>query len=127
MKIARWLILLAGIVTFLAGLAHTFGYKFVIPILLSSNLPPRITEALKAVWLIYSAHCILLSVLIIWLSRLPGTRSVVLFLALFLISDAALMLRFVGPFIGLYMVSTAAVLPLVGGWLLPHNDNPVRG
>jgi hypothetical protein len=127
MKNAHVLILLAGIVTFLAGLAHLFGYKFVIPILLSSNLAPKITEALKAVWLIYSAHCILLSVVIVWLSRIPGTRSVLLFLALFLVSDAMFMLRFVGPFLGLYMVSTAAVLLLVGAWLLPRRADPTHG
>jgi hypothetical protein len=127
MKIARVLILLAAIVTFLAGLAHLFGYKFVIPILLSSNLQPKITEALKAVWLIYSIHLVLLSVVIVWLSRLPGTRSLLLFLALFPITDAILMLRFVGPFLGLYMVSTAAVLLLVGAWLLPRSAAPAHG
>jgi len=123
MKAARWLILLAAVVLFLAGLAHTLGYKFVAPMLVKSNLPANITEAIKGVWLIYSAHLILLSVIIVWISRLPGTRSLVLFLALFPISDAIFMYRFVGPFLGLYMVSTAAALLLIGGWLLPRSEN----
>ena len=127
MKIARMLILLSAIVTFLAGLTHTVGYKFVIPMLINSDLQPKITEALKAVWLIYSIHLVLLSVAIVWLSRLPGTRSLLLFLALFPITDATLMLRFVGPFIGLYMVTTAALLLLAGAWLLPRSSDPAHG
>ncbi len=123
MKPARWLILLAAIVMFLAGLAHTLGYKFVVPILLKSNLAPHIVDAIKGVWLIYSAHLILLSVVIAWVSRLHGTRSLILFLALFPLIDAVLMYHFVGFFVGFYMVSTAAALLLVGGWLLPHGED----
>lgn len=121
---ARWLILLAGVVMFLAGLAHTLGYKFVIPVLANSNVPAHVTDAIRGVWLIYSAHLVLLSVAIVWISRLSGTRSLLLFLVLVPAFDAALMLRFIGPFIGLYMVSTAAVLLLIGAWLLPRNESP---
>jgi hypothetical protein len=121
MKTARWLILLAAIVLFLAGLTHTLGYKFVAPVLVKSNLPANVTEALKGIWLIYSAHLILSSAVIVWISRLSGIRSLVLFLALFPVSDAVFMYHFVGPFIGLYMVSTAAALLLIGGWLLPRS------
>jgi len=124
MKAAPWLILLAGIITFLAGLAHTLGYKIVTPMLLKSNLPGNIVDAIRGVWLIYSAHLILLSVVIVWVSRMPGTRSLLMFLALFPISDAVFMYHFVGPFIGLYMVSTAALLLLIGAWLLPRSENP---
>jgi hypothetical protein len=127
MKLARWWILLASVVMFLTGLAHTLGYKFVISEVLKSNLPADIIGAFKAVWLIYSAHLILLSGVIAWIGRLPGTRSLVLFLALFPISDAIFMYHFVGPFIGLYMVLTAAVLLLIGGWLLPRSENPAPG
>jgi hypothetical protein len=124
MKSARWLILLSAIVLFLAGLTHTLGYKFVSPVLVKSNLPENIVNAMKGVWLIYSAHLILLSVVIAWINQLPGTRPLLLFLALFPISDAMFMYHFVGPFIGLYMISTAAALLLIGGWLLPHGENP---
>jgi hypothetical protein len=122
MKLARWLILLAGIVTFLTGLAHTLGYKFVTAALVNSNLPANIVAAIKGVWLIYTAHLILLSVVIVWVSRLPASRSLLMFLALFPLSDAVFMYHFVGPFIGLYMVLTAAALLLIGAWLLPHNE-----
>lgn len=122
MKTARWLIPLAAVVLFLAGLTHTLGYKFVAPVLVKSNLPANIVDAMKGVWLIYSAHLVLLSVTIVWISRVPGTRSLVLFLALFPLSDAVFMYHFVGPFLGLYMVSTAAVLLLIGAWLLPRTE-----
>ena len=120
MRTARWLILLAGIVMFLAGLAHTIGYGFVMPVLVKSNLPAQIVDAIRCVWLVYSVHLILLSVAIVWISRLPGTRSLLLFLALVPIFDAFFMFHFVGPFLGLYMVATSAVLLLIGAWLLPR-------
>jgi hypothetical protein len=116
------LLLLSAIVMLLAGLAHTLGYKVVMPVLAKSNVPANIADAIRCVWLVYSAHLILLSLVIVWLSRLPGTRSLLLFLALFPISDAVFMYRFVGPFLGLYMVATAAILLLFGAWLLPRNQ-----
>lgn len=55
---------------------------------------------------------------------MPETRSLLLFLVLFPVADAVLMFRFIGPFIGAYMVTTAALLLLIGGWLLPHDKTP---
>lgn len=120
---ARWLILLAAIVLFCTGLAHLLGYSYVIPILAKSAVDPGIVGAIKVIWLTYTIHLVLLSVTIVWISRVPGTRSVLLFLVLFPMSDAALMFHFIGPFIGLYGVSTAALLLLAGAWLLPRAEN----
>jgi len=55
---------------------------------------------------------------------LPRTRPLLFFLALFPLTDALLMFRFIGPFIGLYGVAVAALLLLIGAWLLPHGDTP---
>ena len=127
MTFARCLILAASIVLLCNGLAHLLGYTHVIPILAQKGVPPGIVSAIKVLWLTYTIHLVLLSVAIVWISRLPGTRSLLLFLVLFPVADAALMFHFVGPFIGLYAVSVAALLLLVGAWLLPRTENqPAR-
>ena len=124
LKIARCLILAGSIVLFVNGLAHLIGYSHVTPILVKSGLPPAIASAIKALWLTYTIHLVLLSIIIVWISRLPRTRPLLFFLALFPLTDALLMFRFIGPFIGLYGVSVAALLLLIGAWLLPHRDTP---
>ena len=123
MPIARCLILAASIILFCNGLAHLPGYSHVIPILAQKGVPPGIVGAIKVIWLTYTIHLVLLSVAIVWISRLPGTRSLLLFLVLFPLCDAALMFHFIGPFIGLYAVTTAALLLLIGGWLLPRHGS----
>lgn len=55
-----------------------------------------------------------------WISRLPETRSLLLFLVLFPVADAVLMFRFIGA----YMVTTTALRLLIGGWLLQHGKTP---
>jgi hypothetical protein len=94
MTLARWLILLASIVLFCTGMAHLLGYSYVIPILTKSGVDSGIVSALKGVWLTYSAHLVLLSVAVVWISRLSGTRSLLLFLVLFPVADAVVMCEF---------------------------------
>lgn len=122
MTIARCLILAAAIVLLCNGLAHLLGYSHVIPILAASGIPPHLVSAVKALWLTYTAHLVLLSVATVWISRLRGARSLLLFLVLFPAVDAVLMYRHIGLFIGFYAVSIAALLLLTGAWLLPPGD-----
>jgi len=120
MTLARWLVLLGCIVLFCAGIVHILGYSFVIPVLYKAGVDVRIIGAVKALWLVFSAHLMLLSVGILLVSRLRGSRPVVLLLALIPVADSILMYHFVGPFIGSYMVSAAALLLLAGAWLMPR-------
>jgi hypothetical protein len=117
---AHWLILLACIVLFCAGLMHIIGYTFLIPVLAKTGVDASILGALKAVWLAFSVQFVVLSPAIVWISRRPGTRSLLLYLALIPVLDAILMYHFVGPFIGAHMVAGGALLWLAGAWLLPR-------
>jgi hypothetical protein len=119
---ARWLILLASIVLFCAGCMHVIGYSFLIPVLVKAGLDPKILGAVKAVWLVFSVELVLLAPAFVWLSRRPGARSLLLFLALIPVIDAVLMYYFVGPFIGDYLVTAGAVLLVAGAWLLPRGQ-----
>lgn len=121
MSLARWLILLGAIVLFCAAITHMIGYRFFIPALAQYNLPNHYVGAIRAIWLVFSLHMAFLSIAIVWLSRLPGSRGLLMFLALIPTVDSIVMYHFVGLFVGTYMVLTAAVLLLVGAWLMPRD------
>ena len=120
MKLARWLILLGSVVLFCGGLLHLIGYKFVIPLIANTGVDAKVVGAVKCVWLVFSVQLLILSPAFVWISRRPGARPLLLFLALIPLIDGILMYYFVGSFIGSNMVAAGTVLLLVGAWLLPH-------
>ena len=121
MKLARLLILLGSIVMFVGALLHMVGGSVgVFPALEKAGIDPRVAGAIKCVWLVVSAHGILLAPALVWISRRPGTSSLLRYLALIPVVDAVLMFRFVGFFAGFYVVSASALLLLAGAWLMPR-------
>jgi hypothetical protein len=123
MTIARWLILLGSICMFVGALLHILGGSVgVFPALAKSGLDPRVAGAIKCVWLVVSAHGLLLAPAFVWISRRPGTRALLRYLALIPVVDAVLMFRFVGFFAGFYIVSACALLLVAGTWLMPRDQ-----
>jgi len=122
MKLARLLILLGSIVMFAGALLHIVGgLSGVFPVLAKSGMDPRVAGAIVCVWLVVSAHGVLLAPAIVWISRRPGTRSLLRYVALIPVVDAGLMFHFVGFFSGFYIVSACALLLLAGAWLMPSD------
>jgi hypothetical protein len=119
---ARWLILLGCIVLFCGGLMHLIGYSFLIPVIAKAGVDASLLGAVKAVWFAFSVQFVVLSPALVWISRRPDGRSLLLYLSLIPVIDAVLMYYFVGPFIGAHMVAGGSLLLLAGAWLLPHND-----
>jgi|SRR6516162_6998520 hypothetical protein len=120
MTLPRWLILLASIVLFAAGVLHMIGYFHLVPALAKSGIDPGVLGALKCVWIVFTVELVILAAAFLWLSRRAGTRSLVLYLALIPVIDAILMYYFVGSFIGSNLVAGGSVLLLAGAWLLPR-------
>ena len=124
MTLARWLIALGSTLMFVGALLHILGGSLgVFPVLLKAGIDARVAGAIKCVWLVVSAHGVLLAPALVWISR-QGMRSLLLYLALIPVVDAVLMYSFVGFFSGLYIVSTSALLLVAGGWLLPRSETP---
>jgi len=122
LSLARWLILLASILLFAAGLMHVIGYSFVLSALVKSGVESTIIGAVKAVWFVFTVELVVLGPAFVWISRRSGARPLLLYLALIPVIDAVLMYQFVGLFIGTYMVAGGALLLLAGAWILPHAD-----
>ncbi len=123
MKLARLLILLGSIVMFVGALLHIVGGMLgVFPVLAKAGVAPLVAGAIKCVWLVVSAHGVLLAPAFVWISRRQGTRSLLRYLSLIPLVDAVLMFHFVGLFMGLYLVSTSALLLLAGAWLMPGSE-----
>jgi hypothetical protein len=124
MKLARLLILLGSIVMFLGALLHILGgLKGVFPVLATAGVNPRIAGAIKCVWLVVSAHGLLLAPALVWISRRPDARSLLRYLVLIPTVDAVLMYVFVGFFAGFYIVAASALLLLAGAWLMPQTNH----
>ena len=123
MKLARLFILLGSIVMFVGALLHIVGGSLgVFPVLAKAGVDARVAGAIKCVWLVVSAHGVLLAPALVWISRRPGTRSLLRYLALIPAVDAVLMFSFVGLFAGAYLVSASAILLLAGAWLMPRHQ-----
>jgi len=124
MKLARLLILLGSIVMFVGALLHILGGSVgVFPALAKAGMDPLVAGAIKCVWLLVSAHGVLLAPALVWISRGQGTVSLLRYLTLIPVVDGVLMFRFVGFFAGFYIVSASALLLLAGAWLMPHNQS----
>jgi len=124
MKLARLFILLGSIVMFVGALLHIVGGSLgVFPVLVKAGVDPSVAGAVKCVWLVVSAHGVLLAPAFVWISRRPGMRSLLRYLALIPVVDAVLMFRFVGFFAGFYMVAACALLLLAGAWLMPPDQS----
>ncbi|MFH1177201.1 MAG: hypothetical protein V1750_07320 [Acidobacteriota bacterium] len=114
-QLSRWLIIAAGVV--LAGTAafHATGYNSVSTAIQASGAKPFLVAAVKALWLMFSAHLILLSIVVILASGMPRARLVLLACAVIPAVDSVLLFHFAGLFVGTVSLAVAAILLVLGG------------
>ncbi len=116
-QLNRWLIIAAGILLVATAAFHAIGYTSVSSAILASGAKPFLVAAVRALWLMFSVHLIVLGIVVILASGVSGARRVVLACALIPAADTALLLRFVGLFVGTFALAGATVLLVVGGLL----------
>jgi hypothetical protein len=120
LKRARLLVIVASIILFGTALFHASGYLGIARALEASSVKPFIGSAFKGLWLMFSAHLIVLGLVVLAASRSASGKRVILLCALIPVVDTALLLTFVGVFVGTALLAIAALLLLTGGLLLPH-------
>jgi hypothetical protein len=119
MKIARWLIVIGSLLLLFGAILHLYGYIFIMPRVAATNPGPEILNVFKALWWSLSVPGIVLCPVIIWASRLPNGRGLVLLCAVIPAATGVLLFCFLGWFIGSIVFSVATLLLLVGGLILP--------
>jgi hypothetical protein len=119
MRLARWLVVAGSLILAATALFHATGYRDVTGAIQASGAPPFLVSAVKALWLMFSVHLLVLSLVFLAASRIPGGRRVVLLAAMIPLADTALLLRFAGVFVGTISLALATMLFLLGGVLLP--------
>jgi len=121
MKRAQWLIITGSIILFGTALFHASGYGGVANAIAASAAQPFLVSAVKGLWLMFSSHLIILSLVFVVASRSSSGKWVVLACALMPAVDTLLLLRFVGIFPGSILIATATILFLIGGLLFPRS------
>jgi hypothetical protein len=118
MKNARLFTLLGGILLIITSAFHSAGYtKAFLPLMEKSAITEPFSGVLKALWWCLSIFFLVLAV-IAWVARsMERGGGIVLVTALGCAAVMALMLYFVGPFIGSYLVIGDTVLLAIGGVL----------
>jgi hypothetical protein len=121
-KAARGLIIAASVILFATALLHGWGYPKLSAEMAGSNARPLVVSAFRALWLVFSAHLIVLSLIFVAASRIPGGKRIVLIGLLIPAFDVVLLFHFLGLFVGTIAVALAGVLLLAGGLMLPNGS-----
>ncbi len=127
MKVARWLILIGSLLLLFGAILHLYGYTFIMPRIAATDAGPEIINVFKALWWSLSVPGIVLCPLIIWASRLPNGRGLVLLCTVIPAAIGLLLFYFLGWFIGSIVFSLATLLLLAGGLMLPTGAAPQSG
>jgi len=121
MKRAQWLIITGSIILFGTALFHASGYGGVANAIAASAAQPFLVSAVKGLWLMFSSHLIILSLVFVVASRSASGKWVVLACTLMPAFDTLLLLHFVGIFPGSILIATATIFFLIGGLLFPRS------
>jgi hypothetical protein len=120
-KLARILVILGCIILFAGAALHSVAAHLrAFPALSVSNLPAPLQAAFRTVFLLVGWHWVVIAVvaLLAAFTETKLRKPLVLFCGLALLVDVALMLAFIGVFVGDEMLGSAALLIICGGLLL---------
>jgi hypothetical protein len=129
MNHASKILCIIGCILLLAtAVYHGTHYSGVSAAISESNHPALLKAALPAMWLQFSIHLVVIAALGLFASfSSHGSRSLVSLLAVAVAVDAALILYFVGFFVGVALLAAAAVCFALSA-LRPWSNRPeLRG
>ena len=118
MKFARWLTPLGSLVLLGSSIFHASGYLWLVHRIESeAKLPPGMEGVLKASWLLFSVEMFFLAVIAFLARKMERGGRIVLVCGACTGLSALLLLRFVGAFIGVYLLAAVTLLLVLGGTL----------
>ena len=126
MKLARSLVMIGSVLMLVAAILHVYGYTFAMPRVAATNAGPEILNVFRVLWWSFSITGIVLCPVIVWVTRLPNGRGLVLLCSVIPAAITILMFCYLGVFIGSIVLGAATVFLVVGGLLLPRREIPVN-
>jgi len=117
MRTGRWLTWIGSVVLFLTGLGHGAKFSQLQGMIQASNIKAPLDGIVRGCWLVFSGEMVALAVIAVVASGMERGGRIVLICAAAMILDGALLFRFLGPFIGVYVTLAVAILFLAGGWM----------
>jgi hypothetical protein len=118
MKAGRWLTWVGGIISLLTGIGHGAKFSQLQGMIAASSVKPPLDGITRASWLAFSGQMVATALIAMMASTMERGGRIVLLCALSTIFNSALLLYFLGPFIGVYISAVVAVVFLAGGVLL---------
>lgn len=122
MKNARLITTIGSIGLLGSAIFHASRYIPLLHRIEVAAIPVPLDGVLKASWLTFSVQFLALAVIAFLARKMEHGGWLVLFCAAILAVDAIILLRFLGPFIGLYLLTVVTVLFLIGGWLQVRHE-----
>jgi len=126
-QLSRWLIITAGFVLLATAALHATGYPSVSSAIVASGAKTFLVAAVRALWLMFSVHLVVLGIVLVLASGVPGAGRVVLACAVIPAADTALLFRFAGLFVGTCALAGVTVLLVVGGVLQARREGTNGG
>lgn len=122
MNRGQWLISAGCVILFGTAIYHAAFYTSMTRAMGASDAKPALIADMKALWLIFSLHLIILSVLAFSASRCASARQLILLCSLMPLSDTLLLLKFVGMFPGIILLAIVCLCFWSGAYLLPGTE-----
>lgn len=108
----RMMLVGAAVILFVTALLHGSGFFQVGELLAETTIPEPWREGIRAVWVVYSVHLVLLAAILAYaaIRRHAIAAPLLMLCGLFPALDAVLLLLYVGGFVGNGLLALAAVL-----------------
>ena len=119
MNRGQWLIGAGCVTLFGAAIYHASFYTSMVRGMDASDAKPVHIAEMKALWLIFTLHLIILGVLTFSASRGASARQLILICSLVPLLDLLLCLKFLGMFPGIILLATVGLCFWAGAYLLP--------
>ena len=119
MKLGRSLVFIGSLLLLATGLMHSVGYFSVVSKFTALNTPPQFLSLIKSLWWPITVMGIVLCPALIWASRLPNARGLLLLCTAIPVAITVILFCYIGVFIGSIGMALASALLVAGGLLLP--------
>src|SRR5262245_7890468 len=117
MRASRWITGFGSLFLFVTAIGHGSGYSRLAAMLAEGQVKEPLNGIARACWLTFSVEMIALAIIAFLASRMPEGAKFVLLCALVGVANGALLLKFLGPSLPVYLTAFQTAFWIAGGLL----------